>query len=150
LRRVEAIKGCVLDQDDTLADLIGARSYKPHPEAGYTTDNLLLSLTVECLAMREETIYVPPGVHRLAGASGQTTQAERGCATPGEYAFRERRAHTPRPDATGLPPGVAILYEHPPRVRTAQRAGWLDVRALLLPRGRAGARPSRGHTRSPM
>src|SRR5690606_13613656 len=60
LRRVEAIKGCVLDQDDTLADLIGARSYKPHPEAGYTTDNLLLSLTVECLAMREETIYVPP------------------------------------------------------------------------------------------
>src|SRR5690606_20451692 len=46
LRRVEAIKGCVLDQDDTLADLIGARSYKPHPEAGYTTDNLLLSLTV--------------------------------------------------------------------------------------------------------
>ena len=62
LRRVEAIKGCVLDQDDTLADLIGARSYKPHPEAGYTTDNLLLSLTVECLAMREETIYVPPRV----------------------------------------------------------------------------------------
>src|SRR5690554_816791 len=61
LRRVEAIKGCVLDQDETLADLIGARSYKPHPEAGYTTDNLLLSLTVECLAMREETIYVPPG-----------------------------------------------------------------------------------------
>src|SRR5690554_7994861 len=61
LRRVEAIKGCVLDQDDTLADLIGARSYKPHPEAGYTTDNLLLSLTVECLAMREETIYDVPG-----------------------------------------------------------------------------------------
>src|SRR5690554_4991382 len=68
LRRVEAIKGCVLDQDDTLADLIGARSYKPHPEAGYTTDNLLLSLTVECLAMREETIYVPPRVPTLLPA----------------------------------------------------------------------------------
>jgi len=82
LRRVEAIKGCVLDQDDTLADLIGARSYKPHPEAGYTTDNLLLSLTVECLAMREETIYVPPGIAlarvgepQLADASAQTPQA---------------------------------------------------------------------------
>src|SRR5690554_1145457 len=69
LRRVEAIKGCVLDQDDTLADLIGARSYKPHPEAGYTTDNLLLSLTVECLAMREETIYDVPGSSTFSGSS---------------------------------------------------------------------------------
>src|SRR5690554_5139597 len=71
LRRVEAIKGCVLDQDDTLADLIGARSYKPHPEAGYTTDNLLLSLTVECLAMREETIYVPPRERLATTPSGR-------------------------------------------------------------------------------
>lgn len=61
LRKVEALKGCVLDQDDTLADLIGARSYELHTEAGYTTDNLLLSLNVESLAMREETIYDLPG-----------------------------------------------------------------------------------------
>ena len=60
LRRFKAITGCVLDQDDTLADLIGARSYELHTEAGYTTDNLLLSLNVESLAMREETIYDNP------------------------------------------------------------------------------------------
>ena len=60
LRSVEAIQGCELDQDDTRADLIGARSYKLHTEAGYTTDNLLLSLNVESLAMREETIYDTP------------------------------------------------------------------------------------------
>ena len=60
LRRFKAITGCVLDQDDTLADLIGARSYELHTEAGYTTDNLLLSLNVESLAMREETIYESP------------------------------------------------------------------------------------------
>jgi hypothetical protein len=51
----------VLDKDDTQRLLIKARSSVLHMEAGYTTDNLLLSLTVECLAMREETIYVPPG-----------------------------------------------------------------------------------------
>lgn len=53
--------GRVLDKDDTQRLLIKARSSVLHMEAGYTTDNLLLSLTVECLAMREETIYVPPG-----------------------------------------------------------------------------------------
>src|SRR5690554_7688207 len=52
--------GRVLDKDDTQRLLIKARSSVLHMEAGYTTDNLLLSLTVECLAMREETIYVPP------------------------------------------------------------------------------------------
>src|SRR5690606_19256730 len=91
LRRVEAIKGCVLDQDDTLADLIGARSYKPHPEAGYTTDNLLLSLTVECLAMREETIYVPPG--------NAPVRTRGGCS----YGSRRQ----------------PLLQEHPSRVRTS-------------------------------
>src|SRR5690554_2195014 len=52
--------GRVLDKDDTQRLLIKARSSVLHMEAGYTTDNLLLSLTVECLAMREETIYAPP------------------------------------------------------------------------------------------
>ena len=70
LRRFKAITGCVLDQDDTLADLIGARSYELHTEAGYTTDNLLLSLNVESLAMREETIYEPPGSPNTKPALG--------------------------------------------------------------------------------
>lgn len=71
--------GRVLDKDDTQRLLIKARSSVLHMEAGYTTDNLLLSLTVECLAMREETIYVPPskpGVARVRYTpSPRSTQA---------------------------------------------------------------------------
>src|SRR5690554_6569037 len=65
----QGLPGRVLDKDDTQRLLIKARSSVLHMEAGYTTDNLLLSLTVECLAMREETIYVPPRT-RSVSASG--------------------------------------------------------------------------------
>ena len=69
----QGLPGRVLDKDDTQRLLIKARSSVLHMEAGYTTDNLLLSLTVECLAMREETIYVPPGVefHLLLVSAGR-------------------------------------------------------------------------------
>ena len=43
----QGLPGRVLDKDDTQRLLIKARSSVLHMEAGYTTDNLLLSLTVE-------------------------------------------------------------------------------------------------------
>src|SRR5690554_3294624 len=55
----------------------------------------------------DELVLVPPGgtpARRRKRADNAGVAQVRW-----EYAFRERRAHMPRPDATGLPPGVAIL-----------------------------------------
>src|SRR5690606_12021830 len=88
----QGLPGRVLDKDDTQRLLIKARSSVLHMEAGYTTDNLLLSLTVECLAMREETIYVPPSTPFP------------GCRAPA------RRRPQPRPD--GRRSAGALHPEH--------------------------------------
>src|SRR5690554_2218242 len=223
--------GRVLDKDDTQRLLIKARSSVLHMEAGYTTDNLLLSLTVECLAMREETIYVPPGaaparrrkradnagvaqvrytpgstlsgnveptcLDRTRQACPRASQSCRstrpGCEQPahllapwaGPPAAPRTSWCSSLPGCIGSPalagrqhrrsagarhPGSTLSGNVEPtrldRTRQAcprasqscrstrpgansQRTCWLHGRVLLLHRGRAGARPSRGCTGSP-
>src|SRR5690554_204738 len=121
----QGLPGRVLDKDDTQRLLIKARSSVLHMEAGYTTDNLLLSLTVECLAMREETIYVPP-------RQCPPLPLARKHRPSGNAAPWKRRAHGPRSDSMKEPPTNSAdqpVLAPPQGSRAMRNSGSLSQRA---------------------